>query len=163
MRYRHCVPYNLALSGDRPGERKMSISRASYRSYIHTALRVAARGFALLTFRFTATAQSGDAPSQRILRPQDLKALAWRSIGPANMAGRVATIALAPGNSKTYFVRFATGGLWKTTNNGTMFTPVFDDRPEFLPAGEYTVSITYGDHKGQTTITVLPVPGSELK
>ena len=35
--------------------------------------------------------------------------------------------------------------------------------PEFVAAGEYKVSITYGDHKGQTTITVLPAPGSELK
>ncbi len=102
----------------------MSIPRPSYRWSIH----VAACGFALLTFGFTATAQTDEAPSQRTLRSEDLKPLAWRSIGPANMAGRVATIAVAPGNPKTYFVGFATGGLWKTTNNGTTFTPVFDDK-----------------------------------
>ena len=90
--------------------------------------RLAACGFALLVFGSTATAQAGDAPSPRTLRSEDLKPLAWRSIGPANMSGRVATIALAPGNPKTYFVGFATGGLWKTTNNGTTFTPVFDDK-----------------------------------
>ena len=90
--------------------------------------RLAACGFALVTFGLIATAQTGDTPSQRNLRSEDLKPLAWRSIGPANMSGRVATIALAPGNPKTYFVGFATGGLWKTKNNGTTFTPVFDDK-----------------------------------
>ncbi len=62
----------------------------------------------------------------RTLRAEDLKALAWRSVGPANMGGRVADIAIAPGNSKTFFVAFGTGGLFKTTNNGTTFTPLFD-------------------------------------
>ena len=93
-----------------------------------TSYRLAACGFALVTFGLIATAQTGDTPSQRNLRSEDLKPLAWRSIGPANMSGRVATIALAPGNPKTYFVGFATGGLWKTKNNGTTFTPVFDDK-----------------------------------
>lgn len=62
----------------------------------------------------------------RTLTPDDLKALAWRSIGPANMGGRVADIAVAPGNPKTFFVAHGTGGIFKTTNRGTTFTPVFD-------------------------------------
>ncbi len=64
--------------------------------------------------------------ARRQLTEADLKVLKWRSIGPANMGGRVAAIALAPGNSKTFFVGFATGGLFKTTNRGTTLTPVFD-------------------------------------
>ena len=83
---------------------------------------LAACGFALTSIATTATAQT------RVLQPEDLKPLTWRSVGPANMAGRVATIALAPNNPKTYFVGYATGGLWKTTNNGTTFSPVFDDK-----------------------------------
>jgi photosystem II stability/assembly factor-like uncharacterized protein len=71
-------------------------------------------------------APTGTAPSKRVLQPEDFKALAWRSVGPANMGGRVADIALAPGNPKTFFVAFGTGGLFKTTNNGTTLTPVFD-------------------------------------
>jgi hypothetical protein len=66
------------------------------------------------------------AAGTRTLRADDLKALAWRSIGPANMGGRVADIAFAPGRSKTFFVATGTGGLWKTTNAGTTFAPVFD-------------------------------------
>ena len=69
-------------------------------------------------------AQVAGAP--RTLRADDLKALAWRSIGPANMGGRVADVAFAPGRSKTFFVATGTGGLWKTTNAGTTFAPVFD-------------------------------------
>lgn len=64
--------------------------------------------------------------SRRTLRADDLKGLKWRSIGPANMGGRVADIAIAPGNPKTFYVGFATGGIFKTTNNGTTFSPVFD-------------------------------------
>ncbi|HEB60875.1 MAG TPA: hypothetical protein ENJ06_03525, partial [Phycisphaeraceae bacterium] len=71
--------------------------------------------------------QAADSSSSRVLTADDLKTLKWRSIGPANMAGRLATIALAPGNSKTFYIGYATGGLWKTTNNGTTFTPVFDE------------------------------------
>ncbi len=62
----------------------------------------------------------------RELQAEDLNALAWRSIGPANMGGRVADIALAPGNPKVYLVGYATGGIWKTTNGGTTFAPIFD-------------------------------------
>lgn len=66
------------------------------------------------------------ASTPRTLRADDLKALTWRSVGPANMGGRVADIALAPSNSKTFYVAFGTGGLFKTINAGTTFTPVFD-------------------------------------
>src|SRR5688500_109495 len=54
------------------------------------------------------------------------KALTWRSIGPANMGGRVADVCFAPSNSKTFFVAYGTGGLFKTTNNGVTLSPVFD-------------------------------------
>ena len=58
-----------------------------------------------------------------------LKNFSWRSIGPANMGGRIDDIAVVDSNPSTYYVGFATGGVWKTTNNGTTFTPVFDEQP----------------------------------
>ena len=67
-----------------------------------------------------------DLDPARVLTEDDLKKLPWRSVGPANMGGRVAALAFAPGNPKTYYVGYATGGVWKTTNAGTTFTPVFD-------------------------------------
>jgi photosystem II stability/assembly factor-like uncharacterized protein len=50
----------------------------------------------------------------------------WRSIGPANMGGRIADIVGIPSPSKTFYVATAAGGIWKTTNAGTTFRPVFE-------------------------------------
>src|SRR5215471_3067465 len=58
-----------------------------------------------------------------------LRNFTWRSIGPANMGGRIDDIAVVEGNPSTFYVGFATGGVWKTTNNGTTFTPIFDEQP----------------------------------
>ncbi len=50
----------------------------------------------------------------------------WRSVGPANMGGRVTDVEGVPGNPKIFYVATATGGIWKTINAGTMFMPLFD-------------------------------------
>ncbi|MGH9932433.1 MAG: VPS10 domain-containing protein [Pyrinomonadaceae bacterium] len=57
-----------------------------------------------------------------------LKNLQFRSIGPANMGGRIDDIAVVESNPSTYYVGAATGGVWKTTNNGTTFEPIFDEQ-----------------------------------
>lgn len=56
-----------------------------------------------------------------------LAAFRWRSIGPATMGGRITDIEGIPSPSKTFFVAAATGGVWKTTNAGVTFRPVFDN------------------------------------
>jgi len=56
-----------------------------------------------------------------------LAALRWRPVGPANMSGRVTDIEGIPSPSRTFFVAAAAGGIWKTTNAGTTFRPVFDN------------------------------------
>ena len=70
-------------------------------------------------------AQDADAPvnasDHLLLRP-----FSWRSIGPYGQGGRVDDLAVNPDDTHTYFVGFATGGLWKTTNNGTTFESIFD-------------------------------------
>ena len=50
----------------------------------------------------------------------------WRSVGPPNMSGRVTDVEGIAG-TKTFFAAAAAGGIWKTTNNGTTFRPVFDN------------------------------------
>ncbi len=57
-----------------------------------------------------------------------LAGMEWRSIGPTNMSGRVTDIEGVPGTA-TFYVAAAAGGIWKTINNGTTFTPIFDDQP----------------------------------
>ena len=72
------------------------------------------------------------APAAALVHKSDdpiLKHFTWRSIGPANMGGRIDDIAVVETNPSTFYVGFATGGLWKTTNNGTTFAPLFDEQP----------------------------------
>ncbi len=56
-----------------------------------------------------------------------LSNLQWRSIGPANMGGRVDDFAVVESNPSTVYVGMASGGVWKTTNSGTTWEPVFDN------------------------------------
>src|SRR5262245_62097457 len=60
-----------------------------------------------------------------------LKNLSWRSIGPANMGGRVTAIHGVPGDPKTFYVGGADGGIWKTTNGGVTFTGIFENQPTY--------------------------------
>src|SRR5258708_17086823 len=55
-----------------------------------------------------------------------LKSLELREIGPAVMGGRIDDFAVVESNPNIVFVGVAAGGVWKTTNNGTTWTPVFD-------------------------------------
>lgn len=55
-----------------------------------------------------------------------LSRLEWRSIGPANMGGRVADVEGVPGDPNVVYVATASGGLWKTTNGGTTWKPIFE-------------------------------------
>jgi photosystem II stability/assembly factor-like uncharacterized protein len=52
--------------------------------------------------------------------------LKFRSIGPGVASGRVMSIAVNPKNKFEYYVGVASGGVWKTVNDGTTWTPVFD-------------------------------------
>ena len=52
--------------------------------------------------------------------------LKFRLIGPAVASGRVMSIAVNPKNKNEYYVGVASGGVWKTVNDGTTWTPVFD-------------------------------------
>ena len=52
--------------------------------------------------------------------------LSFRLIGPAVASGRVIAFAVNPKNKFEFYVGVASGGVWKTTNDGTTWTPVFD-------------------------------------
>jgi photosystem II stability/assembly factor-like uncharacterized protein len=58
-----------------------------------------------------------------------LATLKARGIGPALMGGRVSDFALHPTDPFTFYVAQATGGVWKTTDNGDTFSPIFDSQP----------------------------------
>jgi photosystem II stability/assembly factor-like uncharacterized protein len=60
-----------------------------------------------------------------------ISGLALRSIGPAFMGGRIADIAVDPRRSSTWYVAVGSGGVWKTTNAGTTWSPLFDDQGSY--------------------------------
>ncbi len=58
-----------------------------------------------------------------------LREFVWRSIGPANMSGRIDDVEAVVGDPSTIYIGFATAGLWKSINMGTTWTPIFDSYP----------------------------------
>ena len=62
-----------------------------------------------------------------------------RSVGPTVMSGRVADIAVHPDNSRIYYVGYASGGVFKTTNSGNTIEPVFDHQGA-LTVGDLAIS-----------------------
>ena len=60
--------------------------------------------------------------------PELMNGLKWRLIGPFR-GGRVAAVAGVPGDSTTFYFGGVNGGVWKTTDAGTVWTPIFDKQP----------------------------------
>jgi photosystem II stability/assembly factor-like uncharacterized protein len=58
--------------------------------------------------------------------------LEWRNIGPVTQGGRAVDIESVPGKPYSFFVAYASGGLWRTDNNGVTFEPLFDEQPAII-------------------------------
>lgn len=74
--------------------------------------------------------------------------LRLRSIGPAFTSGRVVGFAVDPNDRSSYFVAAASGGVWRTTNAGTTWTPVFDSE------GSYSIGAVVLDPKNPLAVWV---------
>ncbi len=81
-----------------------------------------------MCFCLLCAAQAPQDPIQYDPLLQDFK---LRNIGPALMSGRIADIVKAPQNPSTWYVATASSGVWKTTNNATTWTPIFDQYGSF--------------------------------
>lgn len=79
---------------------------------------------------------------------QTFSGLQFRSIGPAFTSGRVNDFAVNPANPSEYYVGVAAGGVWKTVNNGTTFSPIFDRY------GSYSIGSVVMDPNSSSTIWV---------
>ncbi len=60
-----------------------------------------------------------------------LKNITFRNIGPTQMNGRVVDIEVNPTDPTEFYVAYASGGLWHTTNNGLSFVPIFEKEDAF--------------------------------
>jgi photosystem II stability/assembly factor-like uncharacterized protein len=97
-----------------------------HRLFVAAVAALCLAGFAAAPAPSARQVSSGDR-----LTADVLKGLAFRSIGPAIATGRVQDIAIDPKNANVWYVATAFGGLWKTTNRGTTFEPIFDDGGSF--------------------------------
>jgi photosystem II stability/assembly factor-like uncharacterized protein len=85
--------------------------------------------------------------------------LPLRGIGPALMSGRVIDIAVDPVRRSTWYVAAASGGLWKTTNSGTTWTPIFDGGTSYSigcvaidPRNHLVVWVGTGENNSQRSV-----------
>ena len=93
-----------------------------------------------------------------------------RNLGPAVTSGRVGDIAVDPRKPDTWYVGVASGGVWKTVNGGTTWTPLFDKEGSFSigcvtvdPRDSNTVWVGTGENNSQRSRGLrrrrVPQPG----
>jgi photosystem II stability/assembly factor-like uncharacterized protein len=81
--------------------------------------------------------------------------LKLRAIGPALMSGRIADIAIDPTDPGTWYVAVGSGGVWKTVNAGTTWTPLFDEQASYSigcvtidPSNPHVIWVGTGENVG---------------
>jgi photosystem II stability/assembly factor-like uncharacterized protein len=108
----------------------------------------------LFCLSFAALAQEEEAarpsggPNADPMSSATFSGLRFRAIGPAFTSGRVVGFAVDPENADRYFVAVASGGVWRTVNNGTTWTPVFDTQ------GSYSIGTVTIDPKNPSAVWV---------
>lgn len=93
------------------------------------------------------------------LQSGSLSGLRFRNVGPAIASGRIADLAVNPTNHSEYYVAAASGGVWKTTNAGTTFTPIFDGQGSYSigcitldPTNPNVVWVGTGENNNQRAV-----------
>ena len=86
---------------------------------------------------------------------QTFQGLKLRNVGPAFTSGRIADIAIHPQNENVWYVAVGSGGVWKTTNSGTTWKPLFDKQKSYSigaitvdPNNPHTVWVGTGENVG---------------
>lgn len=106
---------------------------------MNTLIKTALATTLLLTCAGSLAAKkSDDAEDKSLFNSSTFKALEMRSIGPAYMSGRIADIAVDQKDPSTWYTAVGSGGVWKTDNAGTTWTPIFDDQAVYS-TGDVTI------------------------
>jgi photosystem II stability/assembly factor-like uncharacterized protein len=86
--------------------------------------------------------------------------LRLRSIGPALTSGRISDIAVHPRDKRTWYVAVASGGVWKTTNAGITWTPIFDNESTYSigtvvidPKNPNVIWVGSGENNAQRSVS----------
>lgn len=120
--------------------------------------------FLVLLFAFPAFAKKEkatetDKKEKELLTSSTLNGLKLRSIGPSAIAGRIVDIAVHPQNKSLWYIAVACGGVWKTTNAGITFEPIFDNEGSFSigcitidPNNPHIVWVGSGENNSQRSV-----------
>lgn len=107
----------------------------------------------------TAPATQSQPAEPELLSPETFAGLKLRLIGPALMAGRIADIAVNPQNFNEYYLAVASGGVWKTSNGGVTWAPVFDGEGSYSigcvtidPKNPFVVWVGTGENNSQRSV-----------
>ena len=86
--------------------------------------------------------------------------LRMRLVGPAFTSGRISAFAVDPKTPSRYFAAAASGGVWRTVNNGTTWTPVFDNENSYSigaitldPKNPLVVWVGTGENNSQRSVS----------
>ena len=98
-------------------------------------------------------------PTAILADEHPLSAIPLRNIGPALTSGRVSDFAFVPGQFQSFYVSMASGGVWKTENNGITWQPVFDNEGSFAigvveldPSNPNIVWVGSGENNAQRSV-----------
>ncbi|MDX1394590.1 MAG: glycosyl hydrolase [Gemmatimonadota bacterium] len=129
-----------------------------------SALRLLSRALLATYLAVTAAAPlaaqpAGDEDEAPGLTSGLLSSMRWRSIGPAVASGRIADIAIDPTDRSVWYVAASSGGVWKTTNAGTTWDPIFDSYGSYSigaialdPSNHLTLWVGSGENNGQRSV-----------
>ena len=96
--------------------------------------------FGILVAAVMAAGPPASAQDTSGLTTASLARVAWRHIGPASFGGRIADVEAVPDDPATIFVAAASGGIFRSVNNGVTWDPVFDEEGTLLSVGDIAIA-----------------------
>jgi photosystem II stability/assembly factor-like uncharacterized protein len=132
---------------------------SQFRTSIISLVTTAAT-LAILTTDTQAQRGEGESGRQRDPLASAVGALRFRSIGPAVVSGRISDVAIDPTDQSVWYVATASGGLWKTANAGTSFSPIFDGESSYSigevvidPNNHNVIWVGTGENNAQRSVS----------
>lgn len=97
--------------------------------------------------------------SNELINSSLFNSFKFRSIGPALTSGRISDIAIHPSDLSTWYIAVAMGNVWKTTNSGASFTPIFDTYNSYSigclaidPNNKFVIWVGTGENNSQRSV-----------
>lgn len=124
------------------------------------SLLISASLFVLISLPVQAGKKKKEAAAdQQAMSAETLTGLTLRGIGPALCSGRIGAFAVNPAHKSEFYVAVSSGGVFKTVNAGTTWTPVFDEQGSYSigtiamdPHNPYVIWVGTGENNSQRSV-----------